>query len=246
MLKKLRVRIRQIFAAFALLSVELIILLAVFGGALVIFIGVAEMVFRDNKSDFDQQAFKVLAGSVSDINTDVMQFFTFLGTHIFLIPANIILVAYFLFVKKHRWYSIKIPVVALSSLLLMFSLKYLFQRSRPLSPLVEHARGYSFPSGHALISFTFYGLLIYLTWLNVKNVWLKWLIITGLALLIFVIGLSRVYLRVHYASDVIAGYCIGCMWLLLSLWILGKIEKFSYKKVDPLVKEKTPSVTNNN
>jgi membrane-associated phospholipid phosphatase len=246
MLKKLRIRIRQIFAAFTLLSVELIILLAVFGGALVIFIGVAEMVFRDNKSDFDQQAFKVLAGSVSDINTDVMQFFTFLGTHIFLIPANIILVAYFLFVKKHRWYSIKIPVVALSSLLLMFSLKYLFQRSRPLSPLVERARGYSFPSGHALISFTFYGLLIYLTWLNVKNVWLKWLIVTALALLIFVIGLSRVYLRVHYASDVIAGYCMGCMWLLLSLWILGKIEKFSYKKVDPIVKEKTPSVTNNN
>jgi len=245
MLKQVRVRIKQIFAAFTLLSVELIILLAVFGGALVLFIGIAEMVFRDNKSDFDLQAFKVLAGFVSDVNTDVMQFFTFLGTHIFLIPANIILVAYFLFIKKHRWYSIKIPVVALSSLILMFSLKYLFRRSRPLTPLLEQARGYSFPSGHALVSFTFYGLLIYLTWLNVKNVWLKWFMITGLALLIFAIGLSRVYLRVHYASDVIAGYCVGCMWLLLSLWILGKIEKFSYKKVNPIVEEKKPSVINN-
>jgi len=245
MLKQVRVRTKQIFAAFTLLSVELIILLAVFGGALVLFIGIAEMVFRDNKSDFDLQAFKVLAGFVSDVNTDVMQFFTFLGTHIFLIPANIILVAYFLFIKKHRWYSIKIPVVALSSLILMFSLKYLFRRSRPLTPLLEQARGYSFPSGHALVSFTFYGLLIYLTWLNVKNVWLKWFMITGLALLIFAIGLSRVYLRVHYASDVIAGYCVGCMWLLLSLWILGKIEKFSYKKVNPIVEEKKPSVINN-
>ena len=245
MLKQVRVRIREIFAAFTLLSVEVIILLVVFGGALVVFIGIAEMVFKYNKSEFDLQAFKVLARFVSDVNTDVMQFFTFLGTHIFLIPANLFLVGYFLFVKKHRWYSIKIPVVALSSLLLMFSLKYLFRRSRPLTPLLEQARGYSFPSGHALISFTFYGLLIYLAWLNVKNVWLKWLIITVLALLIFAIGLSRVYLRVHYASDVLAGYCVGCMWLLLSLWILGKIEKFSYKKVDPIVEEKKPPVVNN-
>ena len=244
MLKKVRVRIKEIFAAFTLLSVELIILLAIFGGALVIFIGIAQMIFKDNKSDFDLQAFKILSGSVSDINTDVMQFFTFLGTHIFLIPANIILVAYFLFIKKHRWYSVKIPVVALSSLVLMFSLKYLFRRSRPLAPLLEQARGYSFPSGHALISFTFYGLLIYLTWQNVKNIWVKWSITLALALLIFVIGLSRVYLRVHYASDVIAGYCVGCMWLLLSLWILGKIEKFSRKKVDPIVEE-APSLVNN-
>ena len=244
MLKKVRVRIKEIFAAFTLLSVELIILLAIFGGALVVFIGIIEMVFRDNKSDFDVQAFKVLAGSVSNINTDAMLFFTFLGTHIFLIPANLILVAYFLFIKKHRWYSIKIPVVALSSLVLMFSLKYLFRRSRPFTPLLEQARGYSFPSGHALISFTFYGLLIYLIWQNVKNIWFKWLCIIALALLVFVIGLSRVYLRVHYASDVIAGYCVGCMWLLLSLWILAKIEKFSRKKVDPIVEE-APSIANN-
>ena len=203
-----------------------------------IFIGIAEMVFKDNKSDFDLQAFKILSGYVSDINTDVMQVFTFLGTHIFLIPANLILVAYFLFIKKHRWYSIKIPVVALSSLILMFSLKYLFRRSRPLSPLLEHARGYSFTSGHALISFTFYGLLIYLTWQNVKNKWVKWLIVLAFAFLIFAIGLSRVYLRVHYASDVIAGYCLGFIWLLLSVWILGKIEKFTSKKVAPIVEEK--------
>src|SRR5205085_3960705 len=131
---------------------------------------------------FDVQAFKLLSGFVSDVNTNVMLFFTFLGTHIFLIPANLVLSAYFLFVKKQRWYSIKIPVVAISSLLLMFSLKYFFRRTRPLSPLLEEAKGYSFPSGHALMSFTFYGLLIYLAWLNIKNTWLKWICITGLGL----------------------------------------------------------------
>lgn len=245
MLKQAGIRTKRIFAGFTLLSAELIILLAVFGGALAVFISIAQMIFKDNKSDFDQQAFQFLSGYVSDINTNVMQFFTFLGTHIFLIPANLILVAYFLFIKKHTWYSIKIPVVAISSLVLMFSLKYLFRRSRPLTPLLEHARGYSFPSGHALISFTFYGLLIYLAWLNVKDVWVRWLCVTGLAVLIFVIGLSRVYLRVHYASDVLAGYCVGFMWLSLSLWILNKIEKFSRKKVAPIVeKQAQPFVGN--
>ena len=204
--------------------------MVIFSSALLAFIFIAQMIFKNNKTGFDVQAFNFLAGFVSDVNTSVMEFFTFLGTHTFLIPANLLLTAWFLFLKKHRWYSIKIPVISLSSLLLMFSLKYIFHRDRPLTPLLRAARGYSFPSGHALMSFTFYGLLIYLVWLNVKKTWLKWLLITTLALLIFAIGLSRVYLRVHYASDVIAGYCVGCMWLLLSLWILKKVEKFSSKK----------------
>jgi undecaprenyl-diphosphatase len=244
MLKRVRIKIKEIFAGFTLLSAELIILLAVFTGALLAFIFIAEMIFVKNKSDFDTAVFTFLANYVSNIHTDIMQVFTFLGTHTFLIPANILLVAYFLFVKKHRWYSIKVPVVAITSLVLMFSLKYIFQRSRPLTPLLEQARGYSFPSGHALMSFTFYGLLIYIASQHIKNVWLKWFGITALALLILAIGLSRVYLRVHYASDVIAGYCVGCMWLLLSLWVLGKIEKFSSKKVNPIVEEK-PSYAGN-
>lgn len=63
-----------------------------------------------------------------------------------------------------------------------------------------------------------------------------------LAALINFIGVSRVYLRVHYASDVLAGFCVGLMWLLLSLWILKKIETFSRKKVDPVVVETNPEV----
>ena len=164
-----------------------------------------------------------------------MQVFTFLGTHAFLIPANLALAAYFLFIKRHRWYSIKVPVVALSSLLLMVLLKFTFHRNRPLSPLLDAAKGYSFPSGHALMSITFYGLIIFLVWQNVKRPWLKWTLTILLVLLINFIGVSRVYLRVHYASDVLAGFCVGLMWLLLSLWILKKMEIYSSKKVDPVV-----------
>ncbi len=236
MIKYLKQSAKKALAATALLSVEIIILLGIFSAALFAFIGIANMIFRERKETFDLRAFYFLAKFVSDINTNIMQVFTFLGTHTFLIPANLFLVAYFLFIKKHRWYSIKVPVVALSSLLLMFSLKFIFQRDRPMSPLLAQAAGYSFPSGHALMSITFYGLIIFLVWQNEKNNAIKYLLTILLALLILFIGISRVYLRVHYASDVLAGFCVGLMWLLLSLWILQKFEFYSSKKVDPAIR----------
>jgi membrane-associated phospholipid phosphatase len=174
---------------------------------------------------------------VSERNNDIMEVFTFLGTHQFLIPANLSLIAYFLFIKKHKWHSIKIPAIALSSLGLMFLLKGLFDRERPVVPLLFEARGLSFPSGHALMSVTFYGLLVYMVFKNVKNPALKWTLISLLVLLIIIIGSSRVYLRVHYATDVIAGYCIGFLWLVFTVWLLNKIEKQSKKKFDKVVEK---------
>lgn len=225
------------YAAIALLSIEIIVLVGIFSAALSVFIGIAKMIFKEKKEDFDQHASHFVANRVSDINTDVMQVFSFLGAHTFLIPANLMLVAWFLFIKKHRWYSIKVPVVALSSLLLMLCLKFIFHRNRPLTPLLAEAKGYSFPSGHALMSLTFYGLIIFLVWQKEKKAWVKWTLSILLALLIIFIGISRVYLGVHYASDVLAGFCVGLMWLFLSLWILRKIETYSRRKVDPALQQ---------
>jgi undecaprenyl-diphosphatase len=164
-----------------------------------------------------------------------MKVFSFLGDHRFLIPVNLSLIFYFLFIKKHRWYSIKIPAVAISGVVLMFILKHLFNRERPLTPLLEPARGLSFPSGHSLMSFTFYGLMIYLVWTNIENKLLSSVLVTGLLLIILFIGISRIYLEVHYATDVIAGFCMGLMWLVLSLYILDKMERYSRRKVNPVV-----------
>ena len=85
--------------------------------------------------------------------------------------------------------------------------------------------GFSFPSGHALISMVFYGLFIHMTWHEVKIKWLRYLLIVVLSILILLIAFSRVYLRVHYASDVIAGIAVGFIWLVLSLNIIQRIEK---------------------
>lgn len=157
----------------------------------------------------------------------IMLFITFLGKHQFLIPANLLLIFYFLLVRHQNWFSIRIATIALSSLLLMFLLKYLFRRKRPLSPLLKAAKGLSFPSGHAIMAVTFYGLLLYIFLYTIEIGWLKYLLVFLLLILIILIGSSRVYLRVHYASDVLAGFIIGLLWLLISLSVLKSIEKYT-------------------
>jgi membrane-associated phospholipid phosphatase len=230
-----RATVKRIWASIALLSLEVIVLLVVFVGALVIFYLLVKNVFVYQRFKFDQEAFNFLSRFVGRKDTEVMNFFTFLGTHLFLIPANLLLVGYFLFIKRHQWYSIKVPVVSLTSLVLMELLKLTFHRDRPIMPLLAEARGYSFPSGHALMSMTFYGLIIYLIWDNVKKPVLKTVLTICLVTLILLIGISRIYLRVHYASDVLAGYSVGLGWLLLSITVLNKIEGYTSRRVKPLM-----------
>lgn len=237
MIKHFSRGLKKIWAIVTLLSLELLVILIIFFVAMLAFVLIARMVFLEKNSTFDAKAFRLLSNQVSEVNTSVMQGFSFLGTHYFLIPANLILVFYFLFIQKRRWYSIKIPAIALGSLLLMALLKQIFGRHRPLMPLMDSARGLSFPSGHAMMSFSFYGLLIYWIWKNVDHPFLKWLLMITLALLILFIGVSRVYLRVHYASDVLAGFCLGLMWLILSLMILKQVENASKKKIEAIIED---------
>jgi membrane-associated phospholipid phosphatase len=228
-------RVKKIWAELALLSIEMLVVLVIFVVSLILFVTITRHVIVMKDEQFDHRVFDSLSPLVSPRTNGFMLFITALGKHTFLIPANIALIIIFLFIKQHRWYSIKVPAIALSSLALMFLLKNLFGRPRPDIPLLEEARGLSFPSGHALMSVTFYGLLIYIVWKMVNPKWLKWTLVAFLVLLIFIIGFSRIYLRVHYASDVLAGFATGFLWLVFSIWVLNRMEKFSNRKVDPVV-----------
>jgi len=235
MIRKITHKIKKGWAELALLSVEVIIILIIFIGSVLAFVFITRNVFVLKNEVFDYRVFQFLEPYVSGPRNNAVLFFTFLGTHVFLIPANVLLIVYFLFVKKHRWYSIKIPVIALTSLAWMLFLKNLFGRTRPDIPLLNEAAGLSFPSGHALMSVTFYGLLIHIVWNTVKPNWWKWIVISLLILLILIIGFTRIYLRVHYPSDVFAGFAIGFLWLVISIWAVGRIENFSKRKAATLV-----------
>ena len=85
-------------------------------------------------------------------------------------------------------------------------------------------RSYSFPSGHSMSSMIFYGLIIYYICKNMKNKKLKSFLVMLLSSIIFFIGLSRIYLGVHYATDVVGGYVFGLLYLVVFIKILNKIE----------------------
>ncbi|HVF82349.1 MAG TPA: phosphatase PAP2 family protein [Flavisolibacter sp.] len=235
MIRFLSNKAKKVGAAIAFLSVEMMAILVLFIIALLAFAYLIRRVIVLHETGFDESVFSFINQYVSNRNTDIMLLFTFLGTHRFLIPANLLLIAYFLFIKKHKWYSIKIPAIALSSLGLMFGLKHLFGRPRPDVPLIFKADGLSFPSGHAMFSVTFYGLLVYLVYKTVQNKAAKWGLIIFLLVFVVTIGFTRVYLRVHYASDVIAGFSVGFMWLVFALAVLNRMEHYSHKKVDASV-----------
>ena len=209
----------------ALVSAEVITNMLTFAGLFSGFVYLIRPGIRKHKKT-DLRIFELIKAHTNERNTKLMSFFTYFGTHNFFIPANLFLIFYFLLIRKRSWFSIRVASIAISSLGLMFLLKYLFKRKRPLYPL-EAARGLSFPSGHAIMSVTFYGLLIYVVSQTIKDKPLKWALIVSLAAFVQLIGFSRVYLRVHYASDVAVGYITGLMWLLISLRVLKRMENYT-------------------
>ncbi|MBL7732336.1 MAG: phosphatase PAP2 family protein [Chitinophagaceae bacterium] len=178
--------------------------------------------FSQPRYTFDQKVFDLIAPSISETNTRFFKFITFYGNHAFLIPANLLLLLYFI-IRKNKLLAVTVAAVEVSSLVLMNLLKMLTQRHRPPEPMVSGITNYSFPSGHAFMCVAFYGLLVWMLFRYEKIQWRKYLLSSVLVLLMLIIGFSRVYLRVHYASDVIAGYCIGLIWLMLILTLIQRM-----------------------
>lgn len=194
------------------------------GTALLTLIFVIWLVFIANNTRPDEVVFDLVAPYTNGERTDWMKKITFLGNHKFLIPANLLLIAFFIYVKKHKD-ALLVAVVALSSLGLMSLLKNLVQRYRPSFPLVDGITNFSFPSGHALMSVAFYGLLAFYAIKMINNPVIKVSILLLLFALTMLIGFSRIYLRVHYTTDVIAGFSIGICWMFFCFWLLNKNTK---------------------
>ena len=184
------------------------------------------IVFINPDNTADNKVFEWIAPWINDASTSWMKAITFLGNHKFLIPANLALIAVLLLLKKGNlaW---RLALVALSSLGLKFGLKELFERPRPVDPLVQGITNFSFPSGHALMGVAFYGFLIWLAAKYIREKTVKTTTVIFLSLLILLISFSRIYLRVHYTTDVVAGLCIGICWTWFCLWLTNKIEPVS-------------------
>lgn len=217
--------------AAGFVSVVLLLSLVVVAAGLAVLV----FLFRKPMRNFkwvDFTVFNWLDAHTSPGRNKFILFITFLGNHKFLVPANLLLILYFLLVRNLSWFSIRVAAIAISSLVLMLVLKSLFRRKRPLAPLIIAVKGLSFPSGHAIMSVTFYGLIIYILYHSSINGSWKIVGVFCLVILTLLIGFSRIYLRVHYLSDVLAGFVIGFLWLQVSLTVLNMAELYLKEKTE--------------
>jgi membrane-associated phospholipid phosphatase len=214
---------RRLLAGTTLFVTEFALALVLGTLGVVAFLALGREVFDQDAATFDAAAFRWTRDLFGAGRQQWVESLTFLASRNFITAVGLLLVGWFLVIRRHRWYSLLVPVVALGSITLNLVLKQFYHRPRPLLPLVS-ASGLSFPSGHAMISASFYGLLIYLVQTHVRRPALRWGLTTVLVSLVVLIGLTRIYLRVHYATDVLAGFTAGAVWLIVAIPLLQKLE----------------------
>lgn len=229
--KKESEEIKEIPGAVALITAEVIFLITVSLVAITALIFIIRQIFIIRTSAFDESVFEWLRPYVTDTNTNIFVFITFFGDYLFMVTAWLLLLAYYLFIRRSKRRFITTFIIAISNFGLMVGMKMFFNRPRPLIPVLDKIPGLSFPSGHAFMGTIFYGLLITIVYREVKTVWKKWLLIFLLACFILLVGFSRVYLRVHYLSDVIGGFCFGTLSLIIFLSLMKRLEKYNAVKL---------------
>ena len=215
MKKFIRGLVAEIEIKTLLVSLLFIISIFVFGY-------IAHEIVGENETAFDEKAFHFFAGFSSPRFIMINRILTFFGASYFSISAYIVLLT-ILFLSGRKTDGINIAIIAVTSSALMFGLKEFFHRKRPDLPLIRTLDNFSFPSGHALSSFIFCSVLVYLVWKGgLHRAW-KWVLSALLMLFSICIGISRIVLRYHYASDVIAGFCLALAWVIFSLWLEKKL-----------------------
>lgn len=186
---------------------------------IIIFLLLTRKVFKKELIQIDITWYNLISKYIiNDKLTKIMKIITNLGGVYFIIGITILS----LLIIKNKKISISIIVNLLLITSLNIIIKSILQRPRPSIFRIIEETGYSFPSGHSMISMAFYGFFIYLIFTNIKNKKVKLISIVFLSILILLIGFSRVYLGVHYVSDVLAGFIFSIAYLILYTSILNK------------------------
>lgn len=177
---------------------------------LIVFLLLTILVLTGSMKSFDSSIYNFLINLRSKPMDTFMKTITKFGNTM----SVIIILAIFVFIlKKDDGYLLVMNTVCVVSANQV--LKHIIRRPRPDHLRLVKEKGFSFPSGHSMVSIALYGILIYIVNKNIKNKTLKIILIALLSLLILFIGLSRIYVGVHYPSDVLSGYILATVITIL-------------------------------
>ena len=198
--------------------------------ALFLFAWLGNEMLQGDTQHFDQAVREWVHRYASPGMTRAMTAISLLGYNVLIVE---LVIALAVFAKlKWRRAALWLTVAMAGSLVLDLTLKYIYHRTRPTAYFGMAPHSYSFPSGHAMCSFCFYGVLAGLLSARTKPLGWRMLIWFAAAALVISIGLSRIYLGVHYPSDVVAGYLAATVWVgtIIVLDHVRKLRKNSKKK----------------
>lgn len=189
---------------------------------LILFTTIMIFVITKNKLYIDDIGYNIISKLRSNNMDEIVKVITNIGGTIVIGIVTIIS----LFIFRNKKINICIVLNLLGIVVLNnVIIKNIIGRDRPNGINIITEAGKSFPSGHSAVSMVVYGYLIYLTYNYVNNKKIKYLLISILSILILVVGLTRIYLGVHYTSDVLGGYLLGIVYLLLFTYISDKYIK---------------------
>lgn len=182
-----------------------------------IFLILGILIITNNISSFDTLIYNHIIKHNQTL-TPILKIITEFGDALVLIILTLLI----LLVFKERTIGFLVSINLIISFVISQIAKYIFTRPRPIENVLIEIGGYSFPSGHSTVSMAFYGFFIYLCLTKISNKYLKYFLSIIIALLILIIGYSRIYLGAHYPSDVIGGFSLGACILILYIKLFVK------------------------
>lgn len=207
-----------------IITVLVTLLVVVFG--IKFFLKLTRNLHTDLLSEFDTSVSEYVTSFRSESLTTYFKFVTDVGDALgYLIVFSVCSILFYLFFKNWKYVLqlSSILILALSSNLI---LKEIVNRERPTLEHLVTVKTLSYPSGHAMTAMAFYGFLIYLIFTFKISKGLKFVLTTVLLALIFSIGISRIYLGVHFPSDIVGGFVAGFIWVVFCILILNILKVF--------------------
>ncbi|MBT2695647.1 phosphatase PAP2 family protein [Bacillus sp. ISL-55] len=174
---------------------------------------------------FDRVVMDGVQGLEADGLTAAMKLFTYIGSLKFIVILTIPLFLFLFYVLKHKLEILVFLSVVYITPILNRLLKLYFHRERPDFHRLIEIGGYSFPSGHAMNAFSFYSILAFLLWRHVPTRMGRIAVILLSTFMIIAIGSSRVYLGVHYPSDIIGGFLASGLWVAAVIWFFQRYKE---------------------
>ena len=206
------------------LSLRLLIAFVLCIGFGVTFGYIAAAIGSDAIVGFDTAVIGFVQGLEVSWLTSIMKGFTWIGSGYVVAPIALLIAGVLYFGLHYRQQAFLLIVVIAGTALLNKVLKIYFKRERPEIHRIMDANGFSFPSGHSMMAFALYAIIAYIVWRNVKTTVSRFLLILFTAFMIIIIGISRIYIGVHYPSDVVGGFVASALWVTIAISVYAYFQ----------------------